>query len=432
MKSVEEVTACVVDQGMFMPVAEKLGETMAKVYYYTPWEKRFPDIRDTTIGDGFELIERENDFFKEPLFSQIDLFVFPNNLYAGLQEHLESLGKAVWGSRSAAELEMWKGRFYNVLSDIGLEVPPYEKIVGIDNLRAHLKEHDDLFIKISFFRETMDTWHHVDYAHSEGDLDRLAWKLGPFKNAIAFYVIDPIKTEIEGGIDNYCIDGQWPDHAVLGYEKKDECYLATVKPFASMPKVYTKVNEAIAPVLASYRYRNFFSTEVRVKGETSYFIDPTCRTPSPAGEEQLELYGNIADIIWRGAQGELVQPQIVAEFAGESILHHTGFNDQWRSLEVPTEVRKWVKLYGCAEKDGVNWWPPSEEDIIGCIVGIGDTLMEVIEHIKSTVDSLRDAPIKIDFSGFPSLIEQIEQAQAKGIPFTSKPLPEPSEVIDQT
>lgn len=432
MKPVEEVTACVIDQGMFMPLAEKLGEKMAKVYYYTPWEKRFPDIRDTTIGDGVELIERENDFFKEPMFSKIDLFVFPNNLYSGMQEHLESIGKAVWGSRSGAELEMWKGQFYRTLEEIGLEVPEHEKIVGLDNLRDHLKEHEDLFIKISFYRETMDTWHHIDYAHSEGDLDRLAMKLGPFKNLITFYVIDPIKTEIEGGIDNYCIDGHWPDYAVLGYEKKDETYLATVKPFDEMPKVYTKINEAIAPILATYHYRNFFSTEIRVKGETSFFIDPTCRMPSPAGEEQLELYGNIADIIWRGAHGELVQPEITADFAAESLLHHTGFNDQWKSLEVPREIRKWVKLYGCAEVGAVSWWPPSDEDIIGCVVGIGNTLGKVIDHMKSTVEALGNAPVKIDFSSFPSLLSQIETAEEKGIEFSDKPLPEPAEVIDQS
>lgn len=415
---------------MFMPVAEKLAEQMEKVYYYTPWEKGFADVKDCTLGDGLERIERLNDFLKAPAFSEIDLFVFPNIMYSGLQEHLESCGKAVWGSRSADELELFKGKFYKALEEIGLEVPKHKRIRGLDALREHLKEHDDLFIKISFYRETMDTWHHIDYEHSEGILDVLACKLGPFKNEILFYVLDPIKTEIEGGIDNYCIDGLWPDHAVLGYEKKNETYLATVKPFAEMPEEFLIVNEAIAPVLKQYRYRNFFSTEVRVKGDKSYFIDPTCRTPSPAGEEQLELYGNIGEIIWKGSHGELVQPEIVAEFAGESLLHHTGSNKEWRSLKVPKEVRQWVKLYGCAEVKGVNWWPPNDEPTIGCVVGIGDTLEEVIDHIKETVDALGDAPVKIDFSSFPSLLAEIEAASEKGIEFTDKPLPEPATVIN--
>lgn len=432
MKEVSEVIACVIDHGMFMPVAEKLAEQMAKVYYYTPWEKGFADIKDCTIGDGLQRIERLNDFLKEPKFSEIDMFVFPNIMHSGLQEHLEASGKAVWGSRSADELEVFKGRFYRMLQNVGLEVPKHKEIRGLDKLRELLKEEDDLYIKISFFRETMDTWHHIDYAHSEGYLDVLACKLGPFKNEILFYVLNPIDTEIEGGIDNYCIDGKWPDYAVLGYEKKNETYLAVVRPFTEMPEEFLVVNEAVAPVLKQYRYRNFFSTEVRVKGKKSYFIDPTCRTPSPAGEEQLELYGNIGEIIWKGAQGELVQPKIVAEFAGESLVHHTGSKDQWRSLRIPEDVRKWVKLYGCAELDGVNWWPPSDEDVIGCIVGIGNTIDSVIHNIKSIIESLGDSPIRVDLSSFPELISEIQEAQRRGIEFTEKHIPDPKEVSETT
>lgn len=431
MKATEDVVACVVDHGMFMPVAEKLAERMAKIYYYTPWEKGFADLKDVILGDGIELLHRENDFLKSPQFEEIDLFVFPNIMYSGLQERLEAIGKSVWGSRSADELELFKGRFYSTLEKVGLPVPAHKRIQGMSALRKYLQENDDKFVKISFFRETMDTWHHIDYEHSEGDLDNLACQLGPFKEDILFYVLDNIDTPIEGGIDNYCIDGQWPSYAVLGYEKKNESYLATVKPFSEMPEVFLKVNEAMGPVLGRYRYRNFFSTEVRVKGNTSFFIDPTCRTPSPAGEEQLELYSNISDIIWHGAHGELIEPEIAAEFAGEALINHTGKVDRWRSLRVPKEIRRWVKLYGCAEKDGVSWWPPSTDPTVGCVVGIGDNMEEVIDHINSTVEGLGDAPVKIDTSSFPSLLQEIEKAQKLGIEFSDKPLPEPAEVVSK-
>lgn len=435
MKAVEEVVACVVDHGMFMPVAEKLAETMAKVYYHTPWEKGFATINDCTLGDGVERLYRCDDFLTPRRFNEIDLFVFPNIMHGGLQEHLVASGKMVWGSRRADSLELDKAKFYRVLKEIGLAVPKYTTIKGLSALCIHLAEHDDLYIKISKYRETMDTWHHVDWAHSEGRLDQLACRLGPFKEEITFFVIDPIVTKIEGGIDTYCIDGKWPSHAVLGYERKNEAYLATVRPMAEMPPQFKMVNDAMGAVLGRYQYRNFFSTEVRVaQDDTAYFIDPTCRTPSPAGEEQLELYGNFAEIVWLGAHGELVEPDIVAEFAGESLIHHTDDKCMWRSLTVPPEVRQWVKLYGCAEVNGTSWWPPGEEDCVGCVVGIGKDLTAVIDHIKKTVGALNegahgDAPIKVDFSAFPALLQAIRDAQKEGIEFSDKPVPKPESVV---
>jgi hypothetical protein len=429
LKDIEDVVACVCDFGMFMPVAEKLAQHFKKVYYSTPTEKGFQEIGDFVLGDGLDNIHRLDDFLAPSVFDQIDLFVFPYILNSGLQEHLEQCGKAVWGARRADELERMKGKFYRTLEDIGLPVPPHEEIAGLSNLRAYLKEHDNVFVKISRFRGTMDTWKHRDYNQSLAYLDCLACKLGPFQDRIKFYVLDEIDTPTEGGIDTYCIDGQWPREAVLGYEKKNETYLATVKPMEDMPECFTKVNGAIGPVLAKYRYRQFFSTEVRVKGDQSFFIDPTCRTASPAGEEMLDLFGNLGDIVWRGAHGELVEPEITARFAGEAYIHWTGEKQEWKCLKVPEELRERVKIYGSAYLDGCFWWPPEDEEVIGCIVGIADSAQGVIDIVKETTEALGDAQIKVDIGGFSDLLKTIEEAQAQGVHFTDKPMPEPAEVL---
>ena len=118
-----------------------------------------------------------------------------------------------------------KGLFYRTVEEIGLEVPPHEVIKGMANLRAYLKEHENVFVKMSRYRGTMDTWKHKTYQQSLSYLDLLAVKLGPFQDLVTFYVLDEIKTDIEGGVDTYCIDGQWPKQVVLGYEKKNETYL---------------------------------------------------------------------------------------------------------------------------------------------------------------------------------------------------------------
>jgi hypothetical protein len=429
-KDISEVTACVVDFGMFMPVAQTLGKQAKKVYYHTPTEKGFQVIDDFVMGGGVKGIKRIDDYFKHEVYDEIDLFVFPYILYGGLQDHLRRCGKAVWGAGHADELERMKGTFYDSLKEAGLEVPPHEEIMGMTALRKHLKERENVFIKMDKFRGTMDTWKHRNYLESRDYLDRLTCKLGPFQERILFYVLEEIKTPIEGGIDTYCIDGQWPQTAVLGYENKNETYLAVVKPMDELPEVFTKVNKAYTPILERYGYRQFFSTEVRVKDGVSYFIDPTCRTASPAGEEMLDLFGNMGEIMWRGAQGELVQPEITHQCAGEAYIHWTGGKEGWKCLPIPKEFRDRVKIYASAYVDGVFWSPPDDEDVIGCIVGLGDTPEEVIDSIKESIEALGEAPISVNTASFVDLIKEIESAQEQGIEFCSEALPRPATVVE--
>jgi len=430
MKDTQDVVACVVDFSMFMPVATRIAKQFKKVYYTTPVEKGFEEIGDFVFGDGIENIYRVEDYEDPDIFDEIDLFVFPYILYSGKQLLYEKLGKAVWGARKADELEMYKGRFYDMLERVGLPVPEYEIIKGMTNLRLYLNDHDDVFVKISRFRGTMDTWHHINYQKSQSYLDLLTCKLGPLQEEMTFYIIQKIDTKIEGGIDTYCIDGQWPKEAVLGYEKKNECYFAVVKPMEEMAEEFRIVNEMVGPELARYNYRQFFSTEVRVKGDKSYFIDPTCRTASPAGEEMLDLFGNIGDIMWHGAHGELVEPEITARFAGEAYMHWTAGEDEWKCVTVPEGLPAEVKLYGCMKLDGAYWWPPEDEEVIGCIVSTEDDPQKVIDNIKETAEALEESSVRVDIESFADLLKEIELAQKQGIDFTDKKLPEPASVLD--
>lgn len=430
MKSIEDVVACVVDFSMFMPVAVRLATQFKKVYYSTPVEKGFQELGDFIFGDGVDNIHRVDDYENPEVFDEIDLFIFPYILYSGKQLLYERMGKAVWGARQGDELEMFKGRFYDMLDRVGLPVPDHEEIVGMKNLRIYLKENDDVFVKISRFRGTMDTWNHKNYSKSQSYLDLLTCKLGPFQDKIKFYVLKKIDTPIEGGIDTYCIDGHWPMEAVLGYEKKNEAYLAVVKPMQDMPKEFKIVNELVGPELANYNYRQFFSTEVRVKGDKSYFIDPTCRTASPAGEEMLDLFGNIGEIMWRGSHGELVEPEITARFAGEAYLHWTAGKDEWKCITVPDGLPAQVKLYGCAYVDGDYYWPPEDEEVIGCIVATEDSPQKVIEAIKETSEALDESSVRVDIGSFVELLKEIESAEDHGIEFTDNEMPKPATVLE--
>ncbi len=218
IKNVKDVTCCVIDYGTFISLAEKLGETMKKVYYHSPFEEEFQDLRQCMRGMGLTGVTRLNNFLDPSVFDKIDLFVFPDIGFQGLQRHLRSLGKAVWGQMGGNELELSRDGFLETVQSVGLSVIPYKKIIGMTELRAYLQKNKNKWIKINRYRRNMETWHHIDYTHSERMLDELSVIFGGLKDEVTFIVQDDIKCDIEIGYDGWCIDGKFPAYSFQGYE----------------------------------------------------------------------------------------------------------------------------------------------------------------------------------------------------------------------
>ncbi len=66
----------------------------------------------------------------------------------------------------------------------------------------------------------------------DGQLDQLAVKLGPLAADFPFLCDAPIDAVVETGIDEFCIDGKWPEVVVQGIEAKDKAYIGAVTPLA--------------------------------------------------------------------------------------------------------------------------------------------------------------------------------------------------------
>ena len=238
-------------------------------------------------------------------------------------------------------------------------------------------------------------------------------------------------TNIEVGYDGFCIDGEFPAFGIQGYEVKDKSLIASVQKYEDMPEEITIVNKVLSPILKEYRYRNFWSTEIRVNDGDSYLIDPCCRCPSPCTEIQMELWENLGEILWHGANGETVDQEVEAQFGVEAIIDHNGDEHGWRTIEVPDEIRRWVKLYNVCKVDGTYAIPPFPHscDAIGAIVGIGDTIPEAIESLKEHVEALKDQPISVKVESLYDALEDIQGAEKKGIEFSDQPVPEPESVL---
>lgn len=435
MKPVEEVVACVYDYGTFLSLAEGLAETMEKVYYCSPINQEYQDIRQCIIGAGLDRVER----LDEPLdkLDEIDLFIFPDIGWAGLQRHLRRLGKTVWGHFGANDIEVYRTLFLDILKEVGLPTVRNERIVGISALNDYLRTCENKWVKINRFRNNTETWHHRTYAQSVNTLDSLAVIFGGAKDEIVFIVQDDIKSDLEIGYDGWCIDGGYPSASFQGYEKKNELYLGSVLEYENLPEEIRLVNEALAPVLARYGYRDWWSTEIRVEDGVPYFIDATPRMAGQTGEHQLKTIRNFADIVWRGAHGILVPPDFEWRFVSEATLHYKSdtkdptISDEWKRLEISEEALEWVKLYHYCKIDGAYHFPNRNTDEVGVVIGVGASTEAAIADLDEHLKLLEGLPVRAEVEGFADLLESIGEAEQQGIPFGGR-LPKPEAVYRLT
>jgi hypothetical protein len=429
MKPLSEATALVFDHGLFVTLAERLARNgFGRVLYHSPYEEGFSKLNSAILGYGLDGVERINDIWS--VKDDVDIWVFPDIEHGGLQLELESQGRAVWGSRKGDSLELFREKFHRVLEQVGLDVPKYRTIQGLTKLSEFLKSNDGpWFIKISRWRGSFETQKFRSWKLDECLLDSWAVKFGPAKEIVPFMVFDPIDTPLEIGGDTYCIDGQWPDEMLHGDENKDKAYISAVTPRKEMPPQIIEILNAFGPELSKYRYRNFWSMEDRVKGDKHYFGDATTRAPMPATPSNLENITNLPKVIYHGAQGELVQPDYGKKFTGEVLVNMKGDRHAWGIAEVPTELKRWLKLPNSCQIDDLRCFPPDEQhgEAIGWLVAIGDTVEEMIATMKEQIKLLPDG-MSADLEPLGELLTVVEQAQDAGIDFPSE-VPAPETVL---
>ena len=417
--------------GLFLSLAFRLARDFGRVAYHTPNSGPFPLPYASVLGDGFDEIERCEDFHKE--YDAFDLIVFPDVGDASLQVDLELRGKRVWGSRTGDDLELRRAWFRKRQGDWGLEVPEHKSIKGLSRLRSFLGYNDGWFVKVSRYRGLCETFQYHAGPRGDGQLDLLAMKLGPLQDDFPFLVEAPIDAIVETGIDEFCIDGNWPETVVQGIECKDKAYIGVVTPLAKMPESLRDVNDALTDFLKETRYRNFFSGEVRITEEKiAYLTDPTCRQASPAGECLLELIGNLSEVIWHGADGDLIEPEYSAQFAAQAIVDHPDDDQHWRVSDWPEEVRQWFKPSACVglDEDRIGFPPFAWScDAVGSVIGIGDSVESAIEQLKEHAAVLEEIGLHVHVPALADVLSEIEQEQAQGIKFSPN-VPEPSIVVE--
>lgn len=418
--SLKDKTVLVFSDGMDMFMAERLTRDFSRVMLHTPWSSDYPRSQDDRIGEGIEGVERVSDFWK--VLDEVDLFCFFGLYHGGLQEHLEDLGKRVWGSRCGDALERDRWGANKKLEKLGMPRPEMERIKGIEKLREYLKENEDVYIKVSDYRGDFETFHAENYDLAKPVLDELEHRLGEQLCDYEFIVEQPISGDdvVEFGYDGWCIDGQFPDETIIGYEKKDVAYACTVKKHSQLSPLITDFTDKIVGTLKKYRYRNFIHTEGRTgKDKIPRVIDVSCRIGSPPGEVLTELLDNLGEILWSGADGIMVQPKWKAKFGVQIFVDSSWSENKWLAVHYPDSISKWVKLRNYTVIDGIHYVIPKYKDFdnIGSVVAIGNTLDEAIEKVNKYAEQIKGHKVEISTASMDKLKEVIKKGEAIGIKF---------------
>lgn len=399
---------CVIDNGLFAEFATELAKYFGKVYLWCPWESAYPKSNTLIVGTGLEGVTKIDSFW--PIVNRTDLFVFPDIYYGPLQEHLVSLGKLVWGSRNGEELELNRAYSKEIMAEAGVAIGEWKSVIGIDALRAYLKKHENVYVKISRTRGDFETFKSESYSLSEPRIDELEHKLGAKKTIVEFIIEKEIPDAVEVGYDGYTVDGKYPTKAMLGIEIKDKGYVGHIVENAKMVKPIRHVNDLVAPILREYKYRNFWSAEARItKDGTPWVIDPCCRAGSPPSELGMKMYTNLAEIFYEGAKGNCVDPICKDKWGAEVMMISSWANVNWQSIDFPTDLRDNVILHFPVRIDKKFYLTPQGFDLpcIGAIVATGPTMQAAIDKCKEYASKVRGYFVDIPLDAFDSADEQI-------------------------
>jgi len=418
LQSYKNLHVHIEDSGLFTEAATLLAKHFGRVTYTSPWISGFPASAQDEVGEGMAKVERVEDI--DEVDGEVDLYCFFDIYASHTQARLQETGKRVWGSRHADELERFRIAAKHYFEKLGIPIGPYQELRGIAQLRAYLKKRGkaDLFVKVDEHRGDFETFPSESYELTKNKLDEIEARLGPKADELRLIVEDKLENTIDIAIDTFCIDGQYPELGILGIEEKGECYIGAVKRWTQMPSQLRASYQVLSDTFAHYQYRNFLSLESRVRKGETFLVDPCCRAGSPPFELQLNMIQNLPDILWQGADGILLEPDIPARYGVELIIHSDWANEHPLLVDFPPKLRDRIKFRYNAEFGGETWIMPQKAGPrIAAVVEYGNDLEDLIDQAKEDASQIKGIQVENFSRSFPIALDKLKELKQMGISF---------------
>jgi len=313
------------------------------------------------------------------------------------------------------QLELDRDGSKQLLAELGIKTGHYAVVCGLDALREYLTQHENQFVKVSTTRGDMETFRSDNYDLIEPKLDELEHTLGAKKKIMEFIVEDAIEPAVEVGYDGFTIDGQFARGAMFGVEVKDKALMMKTARYDDIPSVLRDINAKLAPVFKACRMRSFWSSEVRVTPDCEgYLIDPCPRLGSPPGELFQIMVSNWPDIIWAGAEGNLVEPHFEGKWGAELLIISEWADKNWQAIQFPKSMRDNVKLRNCCIIDGRYYVVPQAVGVpeIGAVVAIGNSRKEAIDECNRIAEKVTGYYISVENGMLDEAADQLDKTMA--------------------
>lgn len=408
-------TAIVYDRGgLYLYCAEKLAEKYKKVMYFLADADAYPTSQKHTIGAGLPNVKRVYDFWEQ--LDEVDAVYFFDCYDGKLQHWLRSKGYKVFGSGLGEKVEIDKVYFLELLREMNLPCAETYHAEGMDDLKKYLTKHDGqtMFLK-NLHRGDFESRKFTSLAQSKPFLDDLRKRVGTASDTMEVLVQHKIDADLEVGYDGFCIDGEFTENCIIGYEVKDKGFVGKV--FDTPPEIVKGINDAFGPTLKKLGYNGNYSTEIRVTEDGKpFYIDATCRVPSPPGEIICELYENWAEATYQIACGVVPVLEPKAKYCAEVVLVSQWHDHHELHVSFPAAIRQNVKLKNHTMRDGEYYCIPNGNGgFFGAVVAWADTLDEAIEQVLCYAGQIEADECEYDDSLFDDARKQIEAGERHGI-----------------
>lgn len=397
--NLHEKTAVVIDNGIYFEFALQLARAFKKTYYFCEYHSAYPGIDKAAVGNEYVNGHALHTFDGASIcritelwdiIEEVDIAVFPDVGNGDLAEYLRRQGKLVFGSGRGEVLELGRMKAKSLLGEQSLPTHPYEAIIGTKALREALSAPGSRYVKISKYRGVFETFHHTHPEQTGIWINDIEQRLGKLAEIVHFMVEDPLEADVEVGGDSYTMEGQFPKHCLAGTEIKDLGYCGKIFPYDKQPESVLRTDVGLARIFRNLGYRGFYSTEIReTPSGDAHLIDFTARMPLPPGFLYPLMWGNIADIVWGVASGEMVDPEIKAEYGMMVMLYSPWYKNHMLHVAFPEEYRQNIQLLLPVKIDG-EYYCISEYDMdeFGAVSVVGNSIEECVQQAEKILKTI--------------------------------------------
>lgn len=407
----EEVEILVYDDGIGFEHARRLAMQGASVYYYVDWVDVYPRIEDYVIGTGFEDIGvvKVEDFGE--VIDKVDCVMFTDFGFGALADRLRQKGIPAFGASKKAEmLEHDRVYMRKVFEELGINVPKYKVVKGINGVINYLRAHGGgKYVKVNRFRGNIETFKAYDVYQAEMLLNQSGF--GIFGNDIEF-VIEEECQGVEIGVDFFVTDEGIVRPYFFGFEIKNYGTLGKWVRESIWDEYFI---EKIEDWLVKSGYRGGFSMEGFFDGEKIYCIDACARLPYSLSLLWGRHITNYVDLVYGIARGEYVEPKISSE--GEYGCHIeiiVADTRLWQEIVLDGIDDNDVGFRAVVRRNGRYYYVPGDY-VFANALGVGMTKEEAWTKAKYVADRIKGYEVYYDYAIIDHFKERLKQLEELGV-----------------